>query len=186
MPVAKASAVRTRTVINRGAKVVNVSSGGAVPKPITFKFANSTQSTKGYTIASSGYLNNKFGGSLSAPDDVSYYNTLTGLQEERGDATYFINGIQMRCSEPEQFQQPVVYGEGSNGRFYSEELGEEINLADDGGNLRSDVLTVTFADDKMLAFNKTTGLTFQVLAETTLFVTLQFKAVEDRVMGIYI
>jgi len=186
MPVAKGSAIKTRMVINRGAKIVNVSSGGIVPKPITFKFANATNAEKGYTTASSAYLNAKLGGSLSNPDGVSYYNTLTALQEERGDSTMFISGLQFRCSNVEQFHQPVVYGEGSNGRFYSEELGEEINLADDGGNLRDDVLTVNFADDKMLAFNKTTGLTFKVLPETTLFVTLIFKAVEDRVMGIYI
>lgn len=187
LPTTKGSAIQLNTIQNRGAKMVNVGSAGIVPKPVVIILNNTAgDEAKKYFIGTSAFLISKITGDLESPTSVSFNGTIDGLMDEIGSGTYFIGGITLRCDDPDQFAQAFEYVEGSNGRFYSEDLSTELLEANDGSNYNQNILPAVFKDGRVLALNKNSGLVVTVGANTSLSVTLIFKAVEDRVMGIYL
>lgn len=191
VPTTKVSAIQTNPIVSKGEKTVRVGGNKAVQKPIRFKLVNDDHENKKVIfIGTSGVALRKLGGdSVGSPDDISGFGTLEDLAEDRGDETWYVSGMKLKCSNTDQFSEMIEYVQANNGKFQTEELAQEIDLADDGDNYADDRLTIRFADGHIYPFNKRTGFAVTLLEaadESTpnvLYLTLVFSAGEDRVMG---
>lgn len=187
VPQAKASAIQTNQIQQRGSKTVRVGSGRVVTKPLTFTMTNATDNDVNHFIGSSLVAIARLG-SLGTIANVSTYSTIAALAQAMGDETWFVNGFRLQCSTTGQFSASFRYVQANNGSYVEEALEQEILLAQDGDNYRDDVLDVNFADGRLLPFNKNTGFAVTVIpgagdADNTYYVTLKFAAVEDKVMA---
>lgn len=181
VPQSKASAIQTNVIQQRGSKTVRVGSGRVVTKPLNFKMTNGTGDAVNYFIGSSKVAIAKLG-TLGTITNVSTYSTIAALAEAMGDETWFVNGLRLESSTTGQFRESFRYIQANNGSYSEEDLDQEILLADDGDNFKATVLSVNFADGRLLPFNKNTGFAVTVLPGTY-YVTLMFGAVDDKVMA---
>lgn len=180
--VSKRSVFQPRQVLNPGDQIVSIPSQRSInPKPMRFGI---TGANAYVNLGLSNWLATQQSHTLVSPTTMSYNYTLALWQEEIAEATYFLNGFDYQTSSStNQFSQEFVRMTGSQGRYSSEDLTNEIAKAQSPAALNALLLPVRFEAGVVKNINKSTLTYFYGLSGQTINITYYFSGGDGIVVG---